>query len=98
MVEYQLHPRLGRVADLKQQPGKDIYLMGGARVTASLLDAGLVDEIRLLVHPLVAGEGAPLFRPNIARRSLALRQVDQLPKGVVSLVYEVAPDAADEAS
>ena len=50
-----LWPKTGFLRDikalavLKQQPGKDIYLIGGARTTASLIDAGLVDEIRLIV-------------------------------------------------
>src|SRR6266481_2235340 len=42
------------IAALKQQPGKDIYLVGGARTTASFIDAGLVDELRLIVYPLIA--------------------------------------------
>src|SRR5262249_1131461 len=52
---------LAGVAALKQQPGKDIYLIGGARTAASLIDAGLVDELRLLVYPLIAGKGKALF-------------------------------------
>jgi dihydrofolate reductase len=42
--------RIEDVADLKRQSGKDIYLVGGARTTASLIDAGLVDELRLIVY------------------------------------------------
>ena len=45
------------IAALKQRPGKDIYLVGGGRTTASLIDAGLVDELRLIAYPLIAGEG-----------------------------------------
>ena len=41
---------LEEIAALKQQPGKDIYLVGGARTTASLIDAGLVDEPRLIIY------------------------------------------------
>ena len=52
---------LEEIAALKQQPGKDIYLVGGARTTASFIDAGLVDELRLIVYPLIAGEGKALF-------------------------------------
>ena len=57
------------IAALKRQAGKDIYLVGGARMTASLLDAGLVDELRLLVYPLVAGEGKALFATAASRRA-----------------------------
>jgi dihydrofolate reductase len=77
------------VAALKQQAGKDIYLVGGARTTASFIDAGLVDELRLLVYPLVAGEGRSLFETAGHRRGLELRKVEQLHDGKVSLVYGV---------
>jgi dihydrofolate reductase len=75
------------VAALKRQPGKDIYLMGGAQITASLIDAGLVDELRLIVYPLLAGEGKTLFATTASRRRFELAKVEQLPAGRVSLVY-----------
>jgi dihydrofolate reductase len=81
---------VGEVAALKRQAGKDIYLMGGARIAASLIDAGLVDELRLIVYPLVAGEGKALFATTTNRRRLELQKVQQLPGGRVSLVYGVA--------
>jgi dihydrofolate reductase len=49
------------VAAFKRQTGKDIYLVGGAQTVASLIDAGLVGELRLIVYPLIAGEGQALF-------------------------------------
>jgi dihydrofolate reductase len=75
------------VAALKQLPGKDIYLVGGAQTTTSLVDAGLVDELRLIVHPLIAGEGKSLFSTTTRRRELALRNVQQREDGRVSLTY-----------
>ena len=77
------------VAGLKQQPGKDIYLMGGARITASLIDAGLVNELRLILYPLIAGQGKALFAATERRRVLELRKVQQLSAGLVSLVYGI---------
>lgn len=79
--------KLEDIAALKQRPGKDIYLMGGARITASLLDAGLVDELRLIVHPLIAGEGKALFATTDRRHGLELRKVQQLHDGRISLIY-----------
>jgi dihydrofolate reductase len=77
------------VASLKQQPGKDIYLVGGARTTASLIDAGLVDELRLIVYPLIAGQGKALFATTEGRRGLELREVQQLQGGLVRLTYGI---------
>jgi dihydrofolate reductase len=75
------------IAALKQQDGKDIYLMGGARITASLIDAGLVDELRIIAYPLIAGEGRALFATPAHRRGLELRDVRQLEGGRLSLSY-----------
>jgi dihydrofolate reductase len=80
---------LDEVAALKQQPGKDIYLVGGARATASLLDAGLVDELRLMVYPLLAAEGKALFATAERRQGLELQKVEQLENGRVSLLYRI---------
>lgn len=80
---------LDEIAALKQQPGKDIYLVGGARTTTSLIDAGLVDELRLIVYPLIAGEGKALFATTERRRGLELRKVEQLQGGRLSLIYGI---------
>jgi dihydrofolate reductase len=80
---------LEEIAALKQQPGKDIYLVGGARTTVSVIDAGLVDELRLIVYPLIVGEGKTLFATTERRRGLELREVQKLPDGRVSLIYAI---------
>jgi dihydrofolate reductase len=77
------------IAALKQKPGKDIYLVGGARTTASLIDAGLVDELRLIVYPLVAGEGKALFATSEHRRGMTLQDVQRLDSGRVLLAYGI---------
>ena len=81
---------LGEIADLKKQPGKDIYLVGGARTAASLIDAGLVDELHLLVYPLIVGAGKALFATMERRRDLVLRRTEPLPDGRVSLSYAIS--------
>ena len=78
------------VAALKRQPGMDIYLVGGARTTESLIDAGLVDELRLIVYPLIAGRGKALFATTERRRGLELREARQLQAGRVRLSYGIA--------
>ena len=79
---------LAEIAALKQQPGKDIFLVGGARTTASFIDAGLVDELRLIIYPLIAGGGKALFT-MAERRGLELRKVEQLQGGRLSLIYGI---------
>ena len=83
------------IAALKQQPGKDIYLMGGAQITGSLIDAGLVDELRLIVFPLIAGRGKELFAATGSRRGLGLREAQPLHDGRVSLIYETVGASAE---
>ena len=79
---------LADVEALKQQPGENIYLVGGARLTASLIEAGLVDEMRLILYPLIAGEGRALFVGN-RRRPLRLLESKPLDQGRVMLSYAV---------
>jgi len=81
--------RLEDITALKQEPGKAIYLVGGARTTASLIDAGLVDELRLIVYPLIAGDGKALFATTKHHRGLQLQKVQQLQGGRVSLIYGI---------
>jgi dihydrofolate reductase len=76
------------IVALNQQSGRDIYLIGGARTTG-LSDAGLVDELRITVHPLVAGEGKELIATTERRRALELRTLEQLQDGRVGLIYEM---------
>ncbi|MCU1489174.1 MAG: hypothetical protein JWM85_579 [Acidimicrobiaceae bacterium] len=80
---------IDEVAALKQQSGKDIYLMGGAGITQACLAAGLVDEFRFIVYPLIAGEGSALFTAP-ERHGLELRNVDKLSDDRVRLIYEIS--------
>jgi dihydrofolate reductase len=80
---------IDEISALKQQQGRDIYLMGGAVITTSLIEAGLVDELRLVIYPLVAGDGRSLFATTARRHQLALRAVRQLSGGRVSLIYGI---------
>ena len=49
------------VCSLKQQPGKDIWLVGGGQINTVMLNADLIDQLILTIFPLVLGEGVPLF-------------------------------------
>ena len=77
------------VAELKDRPGKDIVMSGSATLARSLLRAGLVDELHLMIHPVVVGEGARLF-PDGDRHGFELADSKAFESGVVYAVYEPA--------
>jgi dihydrofolate reductase len=78
----------GAVGRLKQQPGKDILIFGSADLSAGLTQAGLIDEYRLGVVPVVLGAGNPLFKPAPDRLPLKLLEARSLKTGCVILRYE----------
>lgn len=81
-----------RVAALRSSSGKDIWLFGGAQLTASLMQAGLVDEMWLSVHPVLLGRGTPLFHPLRDRKVLRLLESKTYDTGLVSLTYSLQVD------
>jgi dihydrofolate reductase len=83
----------GKLADIKAQDGGDIAMSGSATTVRWLLREGLLDELNLLVHPLVVGEGmARLFPPDEPTVALELRSAQPFKSGVLNLSY--APAAA----
>jgi dihydrofolate reductase len=75
---------------LKQQPGKDILAHGGASFAQSLAASGLIDEYRLLVHPVVLGNGLSLFAQLPKPLDLELRATTLFRSGVTAHVYRPA--------
>lgn len=73
------------VADLKREPGRDIWLCGGGDLAAQLLD--LIDELQLKVNPVLLGNGIPLVRGTRIPASFRLVQSEQLPGGVLLNTY-----------
>jgi dihydrofolate reductase len=78
------------VSAIKDQPGKDIWLMGGGVLFRHLLDAALVDAIDIAVMPIMLGSGVPLL-PKGNRCILRLNECKALPSGMLSLSYSVTP-------
>jgi dihydrofolate reductase len=78
------------VADLREQPGKDIALFGGGELFRSLLAAGLVDEVGVSVIPVLLGGGIPLLPPPAGRARLRLKNYQVYAKtGTVGLEYDI---------
>lgn len=75
------------VEKIKKEKGKDIWLFGGAGLTGSLLNLGLVDELSLAVHPVLLGSGKPLFSNIKDRINLTLLDTKTYSTGLVSLTY-----------
>jgi dihydrofolate reductase len=77
------------VRKLKQPPGKDMYVVGGATLVSSLMNADLIDEVRLMVNPIILGGGKALFKDVKQRHALDLLEGKTLKSGKVKLTYKV---------
>jgi dihydrofolate reductase len=76
------------IRELKAQPGGDLVL-GGADIAAAFMRHDLIDEYRLYVHPIVIGQGKPLFQASDAKINLQLAETRTFGNGVVLLRYQV---------
>lgn len=76
-----------RILEIRQEPGKDIWLFGGAALISALMNEKLVDEVWLSVHPILLGAGKPLFQDIKGRIGLKLEETKAYSTGLVSLKY-----------
>jgi dihydrofolate reductase len=76
------------IRQLKQQPGKDIAILGSGTLLRSLMDCDLIDEYSLLVYPIVLGMGQRLFEKQ-TKTPLKLKEAKAFGSGVVLLSYEL---------
>lgn len=77
-----------QVAELKRAPGREIQIHGSARLGQSLLAAGLIDELRLAIAPVMVGSGRRLFPHGCAPAGFRLLHNEATPSGIVVHVYE----------
>ena len=77
----------GELTKLKAEPGKDITILGSSDLTVSLIRMGLVDEVRIMVNPIVLGAGRSVFHTAGGRIGLTLLRTRQFRSGNVLLVY-----------
>ena len=76
------------IKKMKQEPGKNMLVAGSASIVQQLTNFGLVDEYHLLVHPVILGNGKPLFKDIRERHNLKLISTEVFKNGVVLLRYE----------
>jgi len=81
-----------KVAEIKNQLGKDIWLYGGASLIQTFIQLNLIDVYRISVHPIALGTGKPLFENLTNRLNLKLTQTNTFKSGVVQLIYEPLKD------
>jgi dihydrofolate reductase len=79
----------GFVRRLKEEPGGGIFVMGGGALVTALIEAGLVDEIGLSIHPILLGGGAPLFHALGRRIELEFVEARPIARECVLVRYRV---------
>ena len=78
------------VGRLKEQPGKNIFVPGSGTLVRTLLAEGLLDELQLLVHPIVLGSGGRIFPDGTGEMPLLLVNSQPFSTGVLNLTYAPA--------
>jgi len=78
----------GAIAKLKQQPGKNIGVAGSPTLVRSLLEQDLLDELTLMIHPVIAGSGKRLFVDGSALKRMKLVNSQSTGSGVAVLTYQ----------
>ena len=86
---------LDELRAFKAQPGGTTYVVGGARLLRSLIDDGLLDELRLSVHPVAIGAGAPLLGTITQRQDLELIDSERADSGRINLRYRITTSRSD---
>lgn len=76
------------VGNLRKKTGKDIWLVGGGQLNTLLLNGGLIDEIIISVHPVILGNGIPLFSGYPKKSTLSLTGSETYKSGLIQLTYK----------
>ena len=78
------------ISKMKQQSGKDMVIFGSGSIVSTFMQHGLIDEYRIIVNPIVLGNGNPLFKGINGKHNLKLLGTRVFSSGVVILYYEPA--------
>lgn len=85
-IKFINEPAAALIRRLKQQPGRDIWICGGAEIVGQLLEADLIDEYQLSIMPVILGGGIRLFSEG--RRHLLRLRSSREENGVLTCIYE----------
>lgn len=77
-----------QVIEIKNQKGKDIWLFGGSNLLTDFINFNLVDEMQISIHPILLGQGKPLFLNIEGRKKWVLKNVKTYNTGLVQVFYE----------
>ncbi len=91
-VEFICNDHIAFIKQLKQEEGKDIWLVGGSQLNTMLLKENLIDEIQIHIMPIILTEGIDLFAAIPAEFKLMLMETKPYANGVVGLIYEPVRD------
>jgi dihydrofolate reductase len=80
---------VSEITRLKKEPGGNLFVFGSANLSAALLAAGLIDEIRLIINPILLGKGTPLFQGIADPIQLKLTYSRSFSNGNVMLFYDL---------
>ena len=83
---------LGEIRNLKQKPGGDIHVVGGAKLVSSMINLGLIDEIWLMINPVLLGGGKLLFEGATKRHHLKFVSSEERTPGKVYVMYKMKHD------
>jgi len=93
VVRGDLATELGK---LKDQYEQDIFIHGSGNLASSLIQQGLVDEVRLMVHPVVVGKGRTFFEEGTSVAALKLASITTWESGIVLLTYQPTDPPQDQ--
>src|SRR6266581_3339261 len=76
------------ISKMKQESGKDMVIFGSGSIVSTFMQLGLIDEYRIIVNPIVLGNGIPLFKGINGKQNLKLLNTRVLGSGIVILYYQ----------
>lgn len=90
-VTFIHHDVIPFIKELKKKKGKDIWLIGGSQINTLLLNEGLIDEMWTFIHPVILGNGIPLFNKGSMESWFTVQNIEEFDSGLIKIVYHKKP-------